>query len=117
MNLCDTMSLNKTVMFHKSFKKYKLTIVVFIILVIFASVISNTFFPIYGDCCFVPVTSQRYGVGFDCIDLNECNKCNIVVSNNPDYGVEEVAVSALTRILSLLWGIVQYDYITNDLIK
>ena len=50
-------------MFHKTLKKRILTISIFIILVTFASIISNIFYPIYGDCCFVPVTSQRYVIG------------------------------------------------------
>ena len=43
----------------------------------------------------------RYGVGYDNIDLAFCKKKNIVVANTPDYGVDEVADSALAMILYL----------------
>ena len=43
----------------------------------------------------------RYGVGYDNIDLDFCKKKNIIVANTPDYGVDEVADSALAMILYL----------------
>ena len=43
----------------------------------------------------------RYGVGYDNIDLELCKSKNIIVANTPDYGVDEVADSALAMILSL----------------
>ena len=43
----------------------------------------------------------RYGVGYDNIDLKECRKRGITVCNTPDYGVDEVADTALAMILSL----------------
>jgi len=43
----------------------------------------------------------RYGVGYDNIDLAFCKKKNIIVANTPDYGVDEVADSALAMILYL----------------
>ncbi|MDC2993766.1 lactate dehydrogenase [bacterium] len=43
----------------------------------------------------------RYGVGYDNIDLVECKRRNIVVCNTPDYGVEEVADTAIALILNL----------------
>ena len=43
----------------------------------------------------------RYGVGYDNIDLDFCKKNNIVVANTPDYGVDEVADTALAMILYL----------------
>jgi len=43
----------------------------------------------------------RYGVGFDNIDLNLCKKNNILVANTPDYGIDEVADTALAMILYL----------------
>lgn len=51
----------------------------------------------------------RYGVGFDNIDLSECKKRNIVVCNTPDYGVEEVADTALAMILMLNRNIKQLE--------
>ena len=47
----------------------------------------------------------RYGVGFDNIDLEFCKKKNILVCNNPDYGVDEVSDSAIAMILNLSRGI------------
>ncbi len=43
----------------------------------------------------------RYGVGYDNIDLDFCKKKNIIVANTPDYGIDEVADSALAMILYL----------------
>ena len=43
----------------------------------------------------------RYGVGYDNIDLEFCKKNSIIVANTPDYGVDEVADSALAMILYL----------------
>lgn len=43
----------------------------------------------------------RYGVGFDNIDIEYCKKKNIIVANTPDYGIDEVADSALAMILYL----------------
>lgn len=43
----------------------------------------------------------RYGVGYDNIDLVECEKRNILVCNTPDYGVEEVADTAMAMTLML----------------
>ena len=43
----------------------------------------------------------RYGVGYDNIDLAFCKKNKILVANTPDYGVDEVADSALAMILYL----------------
>ena len=43
----------------------------------------------------------RYGVGFDNIDLECCKRRKITVVNNPDYGIDEVADTALAMILNL----------------
>ena len=43
----------------------------------------------------------RYGVGYDNIDINFCKQKNIIVANTPDYGIDEVADSALAMILYL----------------
>ena len=43
----------------------------------------------------------RYGVGYDNIDIDYCKKKNIIVANTPDYGIDEVADSALAMILYL----------------
>ena len=44
----------------------------------------------------------RYGIGVDNIDLRAANEAGIVVTNVPNYCVEEVAVHAFAMILSLL---------------
>ena len=43
----------------------------------------------------------RYGVGYDNIDIDYCKKKKIIVANTPDYGIDEVADSALAMILYL----------------
>ena len=44
----------------------------------------------------------RYGIGVDNIDLKAAYEAGIVVTNVPDYSVEEVAVHTVTLMLSLL---------------
>jgi D-3-phosphoglycerate dehydrogenase len=44
----------------------------------------------------------RYGIGVDNIDLDAATDAGIVVTNVPDYCVEEVAAHALTLILALV---------------
>lgn len=52
----------------------------------------------------------RYGVGYDKIDLEECNKRNITVCNNPDYCTEEVSSTAVAMILNTARNITKYDF-------
>ena len=59
----------------------------------------------------------RYGVGYDNIDLAYLKKKKIIFCNNPDYGVEEVATTALSMGLSMLRKIHQYDIISKNLLK
>lgn len=44
----------------------------------------------------------RYGIGIDNIDLDAARAAGIVVTNVPDYAVEEVAAHTLALLLSLL---------------
>ncbi len=44
----------------------------------------------------------RYGIGFDNVDLKAAADAGIVVTNVPDYSVEEVATHALALILASL---------------
>jgi D-3-phosphoglycerate dehydrogenase / 2-oxoglutarate reductase len=44
----------------------------------------------------------RYGIGFDNVDLQAASEAGIVVTNVPDYSVEEVATHALALILAAL---------------
>jgi len=48
---------------------------------------------------------SRTGIGLDNIDLNYCAENNIVVTNVPDYCVDEVAQHALGMILAMARGI------------
>lgn len=43
----------------------------------------------------------RHGIGFDNIDVEYAGRLGIIVCNVPDYGVEEVADTAMAHILSL----------------
>jgi D-3-phosphoglycerate dehydrogenase len=58
-----------------------------------------------GRCRIV----TRFGVGYDKIDVAAFEQVGIPVSNNPDYGTEEVADSAVALILSLQRRIPQHD--------
>lgn len=48
----------------------------------------------------------RYGIGFDNVDLDAARDAGIVVTNVPDYSVEEVATHALALILASLRKVV-----------
>jgi D-3-phosphoglycerate dehydrogenase len=70
-----------------------------------ADAILNTYLPWTGDsiakldrCRII----ARYGIGFDNIDLKAALNAGIVVTNVPDYSVEEVATHALALILASL---------------
>jgi D-3-phosphoglycerate dehydrogenase len=51
----------------------------------------------------------RYGIGVDNIDLQAAKARDIVVTNVPDYCVEEVATHALAMILSLIRKLPEAD--------
>jgi len=51
----------------------------------------------------------RYGIGFDNVDLKAAAGAGIVVTNVPDYSVEEVATHALALILASLRKVVTAD--------
>ena len=51
----------------------------------------------------------RYGVGYDKIDLPTLNNAGIAFSNNPEYGPEDVADTAIGLILTLQRGLIQHD--------
>jgi D-3-phosphoglycerate dehydrogenase len=68
-----------------------------------ADALLNTYFPMganeiagLGRCRII----ARYGIGVDNIDLAAARAANIVVTNVPDYCVEEVAAHTLTLILA-----------------
>ncbi len=56
----------------------------------------------------------RYGVGFDKIDLPGLENAGIVFSNNPEYGPEDVADTAVGLILALQRRLVQHDALAKS---
>ena len=70
-----------------------------------ADAILNTYMPWNADaigrlrrCRII----ARYGIGFDNVDLAAASDAGIVVTNVPDYSIEEVATHALALILATL---------------
>lgn len=51
----------------------------------------------------------RYGVGYDKIDRSSLDEAKIRFSNNPEYGPEDVADSAVALILSLQRRVYEHD--------
>jgi D-3-phosphoglycerate dehydrogenase len=51
----------------------------------------------------------RYGIGVDNVDLQAARQAGIIVSNVPDYCIEEVAVHVLACALSLMRGLPYWD--------
>ncbi len=52
---------------------------------------------------------QRYGVGYENLHLGALKSKGIVCCNNPDYGVDEVADTALAMMLNITRGISVYN--------
>ncbi len=59
----------------------------------------------------------RYGVGYDKIDLAECEARSIKVFNNPDYGVDEVSDTAVAMLIALSRGVFRYDALSRDMLN
>ena len=57
----------------------------------------------------------RYGVGFDNIDVEAASRHGVVACNNPAYGVDEVADTAVAMAFTLVRGILKYDEIARKL--
>ena len=55
------------------------------------------------------VVIARYGIGVDTIDLDEATSKGIVVTNVPDYCIDEVSDHALALIMSLARGVTLLD--------
>jgi D-3-phosphoglycerate dehydrogenase len=77
-----------------------------------ADALLNTYVPLNADafarlerCRIV----ARYGIGIDNIDVAAAGKAGVVVTNVPDYCVEEVATHALALLLALLRRLPQGD--------
>jgi D-3-phosphoglycerate dehydrogenase len=78
-----------------------------------ADAILNTYLPWNADsiarlekCRII----ARYGIGFDNVDLDAAASAGIVVTNVPDYSVEEVATHALALILAALRKVTFADH-------
>ena len=67
--------------------------------------ISRSYISQYPNLRFI----VRYGVGFDNIDLNFARSNGITCVNTPDYGVDEVAQTALSFILGISRGSFWYS--------
>jgi D-3-phosphoglycerate dehydrogenase len=70
-----------------------------------ADALLNCYMPLDGD--FIRSLKKakivaRYGIGTDNVDLTAAADSGVVVTNVPDYCVEEVATHALTLILALI---------------
>ena len=71
--------------------------------------------------CYTPIPSDltrslegcriiaRYGIGLDTIDVAAATEAGIVVTNVPDYCIDEVSDHALALIMALTRGIVRLD--------
>lgn len=59
----------------------------------------------------------RYGVGYDKVDLAECQNRSIKVFNNPDYGVDEVSDTAVAMLMALSRGVCRYDGLSRDMLN
>ncbi|GIU91736.1 MAG: D-isomer specific 2-hydroxyacid dehydrogenase family protein [Acidimicrobiia bacterium] len=82
-----------------------------------ADAILNTYLPFDADaierlerCKII----ARYGIGVDNIDLDAARRKGIVVTNVPDYCVEEVATHTLALILAVARKVVTADRLVRD---
>ena len=57
---------------------------------------------------------QRYGVGYDTLDLEYLNKKGIIACNNPDYGTDEVSDTTISMILNIARGVSQYNFLAKN---
>jgi D-3-phosphoglycerate dehydrogenase / 2-oxoglutarate reductase len=73
-----------------------------------ADALLNTYLPISEELLAqLPACKivARYGIGTDNVDLAAAGRRGVVVTNVPDYSVEEVAVHALGLLLALARGL------------
>ena len=56
---------------------------------------------------------QRYGVGYDMLDLDYLKSKGILCCNNPDYGIDEVSDTAVAMILNIARGLTQYNHMAK----
>jgi lactate dehydrogenase-like 2-hydroxyacid dehydrogenase len=57
---------------------------------------------------------QRYGVGYDTLDIDYLKSRGIICCNNPDYGVDEVSDTAVAMILNIARGVSHYNYLAKS---
>jgi len=57
---------------------------------------------------------NRYGVGYDNVDLNACTAKGIQVTNVPDYCAEDVSDHALALMLACLRGVARRDRLVRQ---
>ena len=77
-----------------------------------ADALLTTYFPITAETVDGLDNCQiiaRYGIGVDNVDIAAANAAGIVVTNVPDYSVEEVAAHALAMLLGLLRRLPEAD--------
>lgn len=53
---------------------------------------------------------QRYGVGYDNLDLDLLKSKNIIACNVPDYGTDEVSDTTVAMILNIARGVSLYNH-------
>lgn len=58
---------------------------------------------------------QRYGVGYDNLDLSYLKSKGLICCNNPDYGVDEVSDTAVAMILNVTRGVFRYSELAKGL--
>lgn len=82
-----------------------------------ADALLNTYFPMSASTLEALANCRivaRYGIGVDNVDLEAAAARGIVVTNVPDYGVQEVASHALALMLTLLRRVAQGDALVRS---
>lgn len=82
-----------------------------------ADAVLNTYLPWNKDSISRLERCQiiaRYGIGVDNVDLGAAAEAGIVVTNVPDYSVEEVAAHGLALILASLRKVVAADHLIRE---
>lgn len=77
-----------------------------------ADAVLNTYMPVGADTIAAMTRVKiiaRYGIGVDNVDVAAARAAGIVVTNVPDYCVEEVAAHAVALMLALLRRVPQGD--------
>ncbi len=52
---------------------------------------------------------QRYGVGYDTLDLKILESKGIIACNNPEYGIDEVSDTTIAMIMNIARGLIMYN--------